>query len=142
MNLKELDTSEAMQIWPLAEEHLRAAVSELEENPDIFLRQIKAKVFSGIHSLWILEDGEEPAAYAVTALYTGDGIVTVAQIYLAEGTLELFLEQQDSFTVWALKHGASCIEIIGRKGWERVLKPHGFMYNYTSLLRQITEELH
>lgn len=141
--LREMTTQEAIHLWPVAEECLRAAVSQTEENPDAYMRQLQAKIFSGIHTLWAIEDNGEPAAYAVTALYTGDGIINIAQIYLAQGkALELFLQQWNQFVAWALRHDAHCVEVIGRKGWEKVLKPYGFKHNYTSLLRQITEELH
>lgn len=142
---KETTIPEARQLWPAAAEHLREAISETEEDPERFLRQLQAKIFSGIHTLWVLEDEGEPVAYAVTVVYSGDGIVTVVQIYLAQGEdLQLFLkpDEYDRFVMWALKRGASVIEIIGRKGWEKILKPYGFMHNYTSLTKRITEELH
>jgi len=143
INLKEASIIEAQMLWPEAEVHLREAVSEREEDPESFLRHLKARVFAGLHTLWILEDEGESVAYAVTVLYSPDGITNIAQIYMAQGRdLDLFLSQMDQFIAWTLRHEAHYIEVIGRKGWEKVLKPYGFTHNYTSLLRRINEELH
>jgi len=143
ITLRETSINEAQLLWPKAEEHLRQAISDNESDPDRYMMQLKAKIFSGVHALWVMEDEKKPVAYAITAVYSGDGIVTVAQIYLAQGKdLDMFLDKMDEFTVWALKNGAHFIEVIGRKGWERVLRPYGFKHNFTSLLRRITEELH
>ena len=143
IKLRETSIIEAQLLWPNADKYLRQAISDIEDDPDTFMRQLQAKIFSGVHTLWVMEDGKKQVAYAVTAVYSGDGIVNIAQIYLAQGNdLDLFLDKMDEFTVWALKNGAHFIEVIGRKGWERVLRPYGFKHNFTSLLRRITEELH
>jgi hypothetical protein len=33
----------------------------------------------------------------------------------------------------ARHNGCSSVEVFGRKGWERVLKPHGYTHTYTTL---------
>jgi len=143
ITLRETSINEAQTMWPRAEVHLRQAISNTEDDPDTFMRQLQAKVFSGIHTLWVMEDGDKPLAYAVTVLYSSDGIIRIAQIYMAQGEdLEIFLGKMDEFIVWAIKHDADYIEVMGRKGWERVLRPYGFRHNYTSLVRRIKEELH
>lgn len=140
--LREISTVEAQRIWPAAEEYLIHAVDDMDK--ENFLRMIKAKVFAGMNTLWVLEDeNEEPIAYAITVIFTPDGISKSIQIYMATGRdLEIFTSQLDQFTVWCIKHEIDFIEVVGRKGWEKILKPLGFSHNYTSLLKRISEELH
>ena len=140
--LREVSTIEAQRIWGAAEEYLIHAVTDMDKEE--FLRNIKAKIFAGMNTLWVLEDENEvPVAYAVTVIFTPDGISKTVQIYMATAqSLAMFTEQLDQFTVWCIKREIDFIEVVGRKGWEKVLRPLGFRHNYTSLLKRISEELH
>ncbi len=145
MNTKmiELNQAQAILRWPIAEEYLRKA---LDFNHDQELLNIKARVMAGINTLWVIEDEEgAPIAYGVTYMYSPDGIIFTVQIRLATTTnfaLEKFIEKLDEFEIWAHNQGAHYIEIAGRKGWEKIMKPHGFKHNYTSLMKRVTKELH
>ena len=138
MKVEELNIVEVRQYWPEAEEQLRRAVRGMD--PDRYMRNVQASVFSGVSTLWRI--GED-AAYVVTNMYTIDGLSTVAQIHLMTAEdMESILPLMDYFTIWAKKRGADWIEVIGRKGWERKLKPYGFNHEYTSLMKRIIEEIH
>lgn len=138
----EMSLSQAITIWPTAEEYLREAI--IDEDKDNFLRSLKAKVFAGICTLWELRDEfEEVLAYVITVLYSNDGKVKIAQLYMATTKdMQIFVEQMDQFESWARTSGVDLMEIVGRKGWERVLKPYGFTHNFTSLVKAVTKELH
>lgn len=143
MELTALKQAEVGQYWPEAEQYLLTAVHASEDDPAAFMRQVKARVFAGINTLWVLRDEKTISAYAITILYSPDGVVNIAQIALAHAKdLEILLAQMDVFVTWAIGKKLDYIEVIGRKGWEKTLKPLGFRHNYTSLLRRITEELH
>ena len=138
---KELNMFEVRSHWPEAEVHLRRAVSGCD--PDGYMKNVQAAVFAGINTLWRIEEDEELSAYVVTNLYTVDGLNTVAQIHLMTASdMEKILPLMDYFTVWAKKHNADWIEVIGREGWKRMLKPYGFKHEYTSLLKRVVEEIH
>ena len=141
MEARELNTYEVRQYWPEAELHLRQAVYGCD--PDRYMRNVQAACFAGINTLWRVEEGSELAAYVVTNIYTVDGLNNVAQIHLmtAEDMTEV-LPLIDYFTIWAKQRGAEWVEVIGRKGWERALKPYGFIHEYTSVMKRITEEIH
>lgn len=137
----ELAPQDAYSTWPAAELYLRRAVIGLD--PEGYLRNIQAKVFAGINTLWQIEDNEQVEAYAVTGLYTMDGLKTIAQLHLMTADdMEKILPLLDQFHVWAIKHGASWLEIVGRKGWERKLRPYGYRHEYTSVMKRVNEELH
>jgi len=140
MMLKELTPLEAQIAWQEAEAYiLRAADGD---DPEVFVRSLQARVFAGLNTLWRLEEEGKLQGYAVTVVYTSDGVERVAQIYLASGeSLEAFLAQTDAFLAWAIRHKIDHIEIQGRKGWEKILRPYGFTHNYTSLVRRVDERL-
>ncbi len=140
--LKQLSQVEAMQEWPEAEDFLRHAV--IDDYPERYIRNVQAFIFSGMHHLWKLVDEEnKTVAYAVINVYTNDGITNVAQMYLATSKgLEEVLSHMDEFIAWTIKSKIDYIEIIGRKGWEKVLRPYGFTHNHTSLIKRVTQELH
>ena len=142
MNLhsREIMLAEIPSIWPEAREYLRDAVED--QDPDSFLRNVQAKIFAGLHTLWrIVDEAGELVGYVVTTIYTSDGVTKVAQIYMASGNdLDLLVQEMDHYIEWADARGVHLIEIIGRKGWEKILAPYGFKHNYTSLLRRVREE--
>ena len=142
MKLKEISILEAPFLWDEAKEFLAKAVSD--EEPEDYLRQIKANVFAGTNTLWqISDDFEEPIGYAVSYIYTTDGVTNIVQISLAAtDSLEQLLKQLDAFETWVEGIGADYIEVVGRKSWERILKPFGFNHNYTSLIKRAKRELH
>jgi hypothetical protein len=143
IKLKELGLSEAMEAWPTAEQFLVEAHDDDTDKADA-MRVLKSKVFSGLNTLWEITDDGRPVAYGVTIIYTPDGISKTAQVYLATSTeMDLLLDQVDQFESWAIQRGVNYLEVIGRKGWERKLKPHGFNHSYTSLVKRVNqEELH
>lgn len=138
----ELSQFDAQEVWPEAEEYLRKAVTD--DDPDETLRCVQARIFAGLSTLWKVEDEQGNAvAYAVSVLYTVSGNINYAQLSLATAKdLNYFISHEDEFIVWAIKRNVHYIEVIGRKGWERVLKPHGFTHNHTSLLKRIGAEIH
>lgn len=140
--LKQIDPLHVDLLWPEAEPFLRQALAGVD--PDEYLKDMKARIFAGINKLWAIEDADGKAvAYAATITYTPDGISSTIQIYLASTiSKELFTEQLAHFEAFAMQNNITYIEIVGRKGWEKVMKPHGFVFNYTSLLKRVTKELH
>ena len=141
-HIQELTQVEAMGKWNEAESFLRHAVTD--DDPENYLRTVQSLVFSGVHTLWRLHDAKDKTTgYAVTAIYTSNGIVSVAQIYLATvDALKELLEHMDMIHSWAIQNKVGYLEILGRKGWEKVLRPYGFTHNHTSLLKRIDQELH
>lgn len=141
MNARELNQFEVRQYWPEAEDHLRSAVRGVD--PVGYLRNVQAALFAGLNTLWRIEEDGDLSAYCVTNIYSTDGVGAIAQIHLfASDDMKKALPLLDYFTVWAKRRGVDYIEVIGRKGWERALKPYGFRHEYTSLFKRITEEIH
>lgn len=143
IELREMAVPEAMEAWPVAETFLIHAISDGVDKEDA-MRLLKSKIFAGANSLWEIKENGQPVAYAVTIIYTPDGVVNTAQVYLATSwDKQILLEQLDQFEAWAIQRGVQYLEVVGRKGWERQLKPYGFQHSYTSLVKRVNqEELH
>ena len=143
LNLTQVDFREVNFIWPEAEQYLRLAVDETTSE-ESYMRNMKARVFSGANQLWkVADEGGKPIAYAITGIYSPDGTSITAQIYMgAASNMDGFLSVFDQFEVWAKKNGVTFIEVIGRKGWEKKMKPYGFCHNYTALIKHIPKGLH
>lgn len=138
MEAKELDLLGVQRYWSEAESLLKRAVYGAD--PDGYVRNVRAALFAGINTLWRIEESGVLSGYVVTNFYTVDGLSKVAQIHLMTvESMKEVLSLLDYFEVWAKTQGAEWVEVIGRKGWERVLKPYGFNHEYTSLLKRITE---
>lgn len=141
IDAQELELLDVQRYWPEAEVHLRRAVSGAD--PDSYMKTVQANVFAGLNTLWRIEEEGKLQAYAVTRVYTVDGLNKVAQVHLMTARdMEEVLPLLDYFAVWAKKRGIDWLEVIGRKGWERKLKPYGFLHEYTSLMKRVTEEIH
>ena len=140
--LESIPEVDLYSVWPRAEEELKKAVRV--GNVEVYLRDLKARIFGGMNQLWVVKDQEgEEAGFAVTMLYTPNGITATAQIYLAAGEkADALLAVLDQFEAWAVKRGINMIEIVGRKGWESVMRPYGFSHNYTSLVKEVVSEIH
>lgn len=138
--LVQLTPLEAQFFWPEAEPFLRPAVHHTD--PEAYLQLIHSRIVGAVNQLWRISDEEGISkGYAVTELYTA-GHQVIAQIHMGAGKLEDFLEQLDSFEYWAREQGAQTIQIIGRKGWEKIMKPFGFNHDYTSLTKRVNLEFH
>ena len=138
-DLIQVKQTQVPYVWEEAEKYLVRAMQD-----ERTITNTKARVFAGLDNLWAVADKDgEPLAWATTLLYTEDGVKVTAQIRLAAtDDMKLFVEKMPEFERWAHEKGAHFIEVVGRKGWEKVLKSDGFTFNYTSLVKRVYKELH
>lgn len=141
-SVRQLNVTEAMLVWPHAKEMLRAAI--VSDDPEQQLREIEAKVATGLETLWQLQDEKgKVTGYAITILYTTSGETVVAQLHVAAAAgLQLLTSHLDEFESWATGIGVDRLEVIGREGWARVLKPYGFSFDHVSLIKRVTKGMH
>ncbi len=106
-----------------------------------YMRGLQSRLWGGMDQLWKLQNGEE-LGYAVTTFYSPNPHTHVAQIYLLSSSAFNYLETYlNEFEAFATKNGANVIEVLGRKAWERKLKPYGFYHEYTAVRKTITRGL-
>jgi len=58
-------------------------------------------------------------------------------LFLAGEKMESWLHLYRELEHWAIQNGCSEIEVLGRKGWERVMGQFGFKHCYTALTKEI-----
>lgn len=93
---------------------------------------VKAAIIAGKMQLWYGPDG-----CAVTEIIQYPA-KRVLHVFLASGTMEQILDMLDSALAWGMAQGCVSMTISGRKGWERVLAPHGFKPLLVTMERPIT----
>ncbi len=141
MKMNKLEPVEILTHWEEVESFLRPAIIG---DADVTLTAIRTHAIGQLKQIWkFSDDSGKTTGYAVTEIYTPDGDTITAQIHFAAADDISFLTNHlDHFEHWAREAGANQIEIIGRKGWEKIMRPLGFIHNYTSLTRHIAKELH
>jgi hypothetical protein len=127
-------------IWNMTEdidEHIKKAIEH--SNGEFDAISIYEQVSQGLMSAWIVSDEEyNIMAVLITELVTYP-LRSMVRIVLCGGEkldkwLDTFLNKMDEY---ARNLGASGIEVVGRKGWERMLKNYGYEYTYTALFKEV-----
>ena len=60
-------------------------------------------------------------------------------VFLSGGDLQEIIASEPLIAQYGKAMGCSCMEISGRKGWERALKPLGWNYSSTNLVKKLEE---
>lgn len=114
-----LGADQVEDVWPLLEPHLRRVE---RETATVSVAALKALALNCEAQVWGVQDGRGNVTGAcVTRVYESAGS-RFCTIFVAAGHLMPVLP--DGILViedWARGLGCRAIEIIGRKGWERVL---------------------
>jgi len=88
-------------------------------------------VLSGHMQLWSAE-----TACAITEIIVFPK-KKVLHVFLAGGSMEEIVNMNESARVWGEAQGCQNMTIAGRKGWEKVLKGHGYKPVFTTLSLEI-----
>jgi hypothetical protein len=84
-------------------------------------------ILSGRMQLWPAEKG-----CAVTEIVEFPKKRTL-NVFLAGGEMDTIVDMLKSAETWGKAQGCSAMTVAGRKGWKRVLAPHGFNEVFTVL---------
>ena len=89
--------------------------------------------------LWtVVTDKYEIEAFAITDVLEYPKKKVVRILLLAGKNMDSWKQEfSDAMVHWGAKIGASGIEVIGRKGWERSLEKLGYKFMNTILLKEI-----
>lgn len=88
-------------------------------------------VLSGHMQLWSAE-----TACAITEIIVFPK-KKVLHVFLAGGSMEEIVNMNESARIWGKAQGCQNMTIAGRKGWEKVLKGHGYKPVFTTLSLEI-----
>ncbi len=92
---------------------------------------VEAAVLAGTRQLWPAPD----AAMVTEILSTKRK--RWCHVFLAGGDLARIVEMVPSVEAWARAQRCQAVTICGRKGWERVLAPHGVKPAHLTLSKEL-----
>ncbi len=88
--------------------------------------------------LWVVKRDNDYIAAIVTMIYTTQSGLKVGEITLAGGSEHDSWDHfPDGVGEWFKLHGCKYIDIIGRKGWERLYSKRGFRNAYIQLRKEL-----
>jgi len=83
-------------------------------------------VAAGEYQMWGAADGEQLDAVMLTRLVQYPRAKSCELASVFGKNMKEWLGLLDKLESWAKREGCTCIQPVGRPGWERVLKPHGY----------------
>ena len=91
--------------------------------------------------LWMANDEKEFFGAMVTQIVDyPTGITAVKVLWMAGADIDEIIPKFDVFEEWALKQGATVLEVTGRPGWEKKMRPLGFEKKYVTLSKVLKPE--
>ncbi len=102
---------------------------------------IAHEILSGEQHLWLVFDGDKNVTSALTTKFVSyPGKRLLAGQFLGGENIMLWRDQMlETLERWALDNDCDGMEMTGRRGFERVLGPHGWTPEYT-VLEKLFEE--
>lgn len=121
------------KIRPLIEKVMELTHGELTME-DLYRQLCEVKTI-----LWIISDETyNPKAFMITEVNQYPRKKVIRVLMLSGIEMAAWKESViKTLTIWGKKIGATGIEVIGRKGWERELQADGFKVIHTTLLKEI-----
>ena len=114
--IRPIPSAEVIAEWPNVVEHLRKV-----PRPGYELEDILARLVARDAQLWIA--GDPVMAAVVTELnQLPRQLVCTVWLCGGENVLKWWEPMKSTIIKWAKDNGCSAVEIIGRPGWERLLK--------------------
>ncbi len=108
------------------------------------LEQVKARAMNGSMQIWI---GANPRTKLVSMVLVTEAILIdeipmLVLRMLAGVDIDECLPDMALIESWAIGKGFHSLQVWGRKGWEKKLKPLGFRHEYTILSKVLDKGLH
>lgn len=112
-----IDPARVHEFWPYAKDLIRRALERTGLGDfDVF----EADILAGRQLLWLIMGKGLEAA--VTTQFTSDNVVTITACSGYE--MGRWLAVHAKIEQYARDEGAKALRIIGRRGWQRVLKDY------------------
>lgn len=107
-------------------------------SPQLNLEDIYSFLHAGTWTLWVTRQHNEINSVAVTA-FIHYPRYTALRIILTSGGNTDWPEGTSELEDFASANGCSAVEVMGRKGWERVLAERGFEFQHITLTKRLTD---
>jgi len=103
---------------------------------------LRKEIDSGSQVLWLLYRGDNELIAAITTAVSAYPLKKLLNISFCGSNDEgIWLKHRDiiisTLETWAHEAGCDGIEVVGRAGWAKSLKPLGFKKTYTTMEKDI-----
>lgn len=130
-------------IWPKMAPWIVQAMQGSGEIDPLALDRLKDDIAKGTCQLWgVLDEDEEILAAAVTGTGFVGGRAAVVIRYLSGTVMAEWINAIAMIERWAMDHDFELVEVWGRPGWIKALKPHGYRHAFHVLEKNVRQELH
>lgn len=117
----------ARPISPLLEAELREVLApSIDRDAFESLDEVMGNIMRGEALAWIATEGHKIRAACVTQIIRGEYGAQCFIHHCAGSGREDWIKYLPLIELWAKGCGCASIELIGRKGWIKVLQPHGY----------------
>lgn len=98
------------------------------------LTDVEMALRAGDAQLWVSDDG---LGAAVTEINNYPSGAKRARIWLSAGRLESIISMDADFADLARELGCDSVELLGRQGWARALKEHGWTPHSITMMKRL-----
>ena len=110
---------------------------ERVEDRHVMVKDMEAHVRSGEWLLWLVTDEAQVIHALAITTFVYYPRLTAFRIIFTAGDNEDWANRMGELETFAAANGAAEVEVLGRKGWERVLKARGFEFQNITLTKRI-----
>lgn len=123
--------------WTQVEPVIRRLI-EHEHRHGMTLSALAQRIASGQYKVWLLYGEGVLSGFFMTAMYAQQNGRLVCSLSWCAGEdvihPDVVLPRIERY---ARDNGCFAIEVMGRRGWERVLRGEGFEHFYTGLIKEL-----
>ena len=101
------------------------------------LENIMEELVKGEKQVWMLSTDDEFKATIITHIVEHPQKKTCELIYLGGEDMLDMIPEFTAIEDWAVENGCKDFQAVGRPGWERVLKSHGYERRYITVGRNL-----
>ena len=133
MQLIQFKANEIEKIWPLVKDHVQSALDRNQNFRDH--SDVKENCIKGLEQLWVIVDKKDNVHGVCITQIVEQKNYNIGLVRIATGhDLPLWVDKIKDFEDWAFKN-CDCkkIEIYGRPGWSRMLKPLGYDFTHVQM---------
>ena len=137
VELLAIPPSKVDEIWWLASSQLELALSRTQKAT---LDSIYERLLGGEAQLWMafLPKANRILCSCVTDLMKWEsGHITCRVLLVGGGRIELWRNLIRQLEAYAIREGAEAMEVIGRKGWERIFSREGYTHAETTITKEL-----
>jgi len=133
MHLIQFKAEEIDRVWPLVKDKVQAALDRNHNFRDN--QHVKENCKKGIEQLWVIVDNKDNIHGVCITQIVQHPNYNIGTVRMATGhDLPLWYDQVKHFEKWAHdNYGCKKIEIYGRPGWKKILKPLGYEFTHVQM---------